>query len=476
MHRQGLEFFSQIPENLFSVFSGSLREIYIDLLFLVYGEYQRRVYTLSREDIVEIFTQYLESLDERDWQVEEEHLLEEVAKNARERAFQLLRRLVDTGWFNLEPEPDYTFRISVPDYAVILLDAMDKIRTGYRVEFRGRVLSIYQNLTGQEGFSYVALQQAYESAVDLINGLKSLNHSIKNYTEKLLETDDVRSILNQIFDEYQANVLGDQYHRLKTSEHISKYRIGILKRIREWQSNRPEIYNQSEMMVKEKQAADRGAAENILYEWLEYLENCFGEEMDKLLREIDHRNARYARSAAERLRLKLHGEKGKGQDIFTVLYYLGELAREQGEKTLTPDKISTALALSPQAFVDSQSPRKPPVRRQPHKPQPLPATPISAEVRKQKLARFGARIAQEITVEQVNNYVLEMLAGRDECPLEQLPLETSDHWVKLIYIILYSRSKKARYHLEGQRGETISVKGGTAEIPNLVIKREEKQM
>ncbi|SFG14549.1 hypothetical protein SAMN05660649_00863 [Desulfotomaculum arcticum] len=467
----GKDFFARVPENFFSIFSRNLKEIYVDLIFLVYQEYNQRIYTLSRDHIIELFTEYLESMGEQTWQVDEDSSPEEAGKSAREQALQYLRRLVDSGWLNLEPELDYTFRISIPDYAIVMLEAMNKIRTGYRVEFKGRILSIYQNLTGSEGFSYVALQQAYESTQELIDGLKSLNHSIKNYTEKLLEAEDVRAVLSQIFDVYQTKVLGEQYYRLKTSEHISKYRVGILKRTREWRSSRDEIIRQAAVMVREKRVPDTGAAENLLYEWTEYIDTSFGREMDRLLSEIDRRNARYARSAADRLRFKLHQGRGAGQHIYTVLAYLGKLAKESGEKTLVPGEITGFIALFPQVAVDNHSLRRPPAARQTHKPQPLRAVAVPEEVRRKQLQQFGSRVAEEVTVEQVNNYVDNILGENDVCPIEQVPLNSRNQWVKLIYIILFSQSPTANYRLEGERGETVAIKEGSIEVPNLVIKR-----
>ncbi|AGL03131.1 Wadjet anti-phage system protein JetA family protein [Desulfoscipio gibsoniae] len=471
MQMYGKEFFTQVPDNFFSIFSRNLKEIYVDLIFLIYQEYNKRIYTLSRDHVVDLFSEYLEGLGEQAWQVEEGEAAGETAKSAREQALQYLRRLVDTGWLNLEPEPDYTFRISIPDYTIVMLEAMNKIRTGYRVEFKGRILSIYQNLSGSEGFSYVALQQAYESTQELIDGLKSLNHSIKNYTEKLLEAKDVRAILSQIFDVYQTKILGEQYYRLKTSEHISKYRVGILKRTREWRSNRNELVRQAGIMVREKRVPDAATAENLIYEWIEYIDASLGQEMDRLLSEIDRRNARYARSAADRLRFKLHQGRGAGRHIYTVLAYLGQLAKESGEKTLAPGEITRSIALFPQVAVDNQSLRKPPVARQTHKPQPLQAASVSDEVRQKQLLQFGSRVAEEITVGQLNNYVDSILGERDICPIEQVPLNSRSQWVKLIYIILFSQSPVASYRLEGERSETIAIRDGAIEVPNLVIKR-----
>ena len=38
--------FEQIPENFFSVLAGPLKELHAGLLFLVYEQYRRTIYTL----------------------------------------------------------------------------------------------------------------------------------------------------------------------------------------------------------------------------------------------------------------------------------------------------------------------------------------------------------------------------------------------------------------------------------------------
>jgi len=464
--------FACIPPNLFSVLSSPLKEVYADLLFLIYQQYRRTIYTLPREVIIDLFTGYLEEAGEDAWLLEDEDYPGEQAGNARERSNQLLRRLIEAGWLVQEQDYDYAFRVSIPDYALVILEALDKVRTGYRMEFRGKILSIYSALTGEDGISYIALHQAHESTLELIDGLKRLNHSIKLYTEKLFEAKDIRALLNQIFDEYQAEVLGEQYYRLKTSEHVSKYRTGILRQVKEFRSNRPQILNEARAMVEEKQAEDELSAENKIYEWLEFIESSF-ENMDELLEEIDRRNAQYARAAAERLKFQLQQGRGVERHLSAVLAYLAEMARRYGERAVSPEEVNRSIALFPQEVVDEHSWKQPPSARRPHRPHPLPAAFVPDEVRVSKLSRFSVRVAEEVTVEQINRYVDKILEKETSCPLEKVPLNTREEWVKFIYLIIYSRSRRAAYRLEGRRGETVPVKRGLVEIPNMVIKRKE---
>ena len=463
--------FAHIPENLFSVLAGPLKELHAGLLLLIYDQYCRTIYTLPRETIIDLFCEYLETVHLPE-QWPEDDFEQNSVYSTRDRASQLLRKFVDTQWVMQEQHYDYSFKISLPDYALFLLETLDKIRTGYRMEFRGRVLSVYQNLTGEESMTYIAIQQAQESTAELIKGLTSLNHSIKKYTEKLLEIKDPHSIISQIFDEYQTQILGEQYYRLKTSEHISKYRTGIISRVKEWQTNRVDIINQANRMVGEKQVETRIEGENKIYEWLEYIEESFS-SMDEILKEIDHRNAQYARSAVEKLRFQLQQGRGDEQQLIMLLRELARQARQKGEDEEVSEEIISAIRLFRQQTVDELSIKLPSREKKVHAPKPLQLVEVNQETRDVKLKRFRERVREEITLDEINRYVGQLLHEKEALPLSKTPLETREHWIKLIYILLYSRSRRANYILSGKRGSTVSLKKGQIELPALTLQRKD---
>ena len=465
--------FNHIPANLFSVLAGPLKEVHAGLLMLVYDQYRKTIYTLNKDVLIDLFSEYLESLDEDAWlNVEEEAEYRSLARNIRERSNQFLRKLVDAGWLIQEQYYDYSFKMTLPDYALALLETFHKTSTGYRMEFKGRVLTIYQNLTGDEGMSYVALHQAAEDTLGLIDGLKRLNHSIKRYTEKLLDATDARGILSQIFDEYHNKVLGEQYYRLKTSEHVSKYRTRILAKVKDWQSNRTEIVNQARVMVNEKQVEVAVHGENQIYGWLTLIEDSFL-QMDEILEEIDRRNAQYARAAVERLRFKLQQGKGIEQKLAVVLNYLSNEVKRYGEKEEAPEIINSTIGLFPQRVIDEFSPKSPPKKGRPHVPTQQENREIDPYTRERKLAKFRSRVQEEITVKQINEYVHQLLQDKPSLTLAEAPLKTREQWIKLIYIILYSNSHRANYILTGPKGETVSVDGGALEVPGLIVERKE---
>lgn len=472
--KSGGNLFSFIPENLFSVLSGPLKELHAALLLLIYDQYCRSIYTLPRETIMDLFCEYLETASgPEEWPEDEWEQLP--VSSTRDRASLLLRKFIDTKWIVQEQHYDYTFKITLPDYALLLLETMDKIRTGYRMEFRGRVLSVYQNLTGEESMTYVALQQAQESTAELIKGLTGLNHSIKKYTEKLLEFKNPYEIISQMFDEYQTKILGEQYYRLKTSEHISKYRTGILSRVKEWQSNRTEIVAQAGRMVEEKQVESRIQGENRIYEWLDSIEESFM-SMDEILEEIDRRNSQYARSAVEKLRFQLQQGRGVEQQLVMLLRGLARQARQKGEQDETPGEVARSIRLFRQQAADEQSIKLPSREKKAHAPQLLQLVEVNRELRDSKLERFRERIREEITLDEINRYVDTLLQGRQTLPLSEIPLQIKEHWVRLIYILLYSRSRRAGYTLTGVRGSTVRLKKGSIELPALTLQRKDKPL
>ena len=52
-------------------------------------------------------------------------------------------------------------------------------------------------------------------------------------------------------------------------------------------------------------------------------------------------------------------------------------------------------------------------------------------------------------------------------------MRTREQWIKLIYILLFGRSRRARYLLGGEHGKTVSLLGGSVEVPALILKRKD---
>src|SRR5699024_481129 len=119
--------FSHVPNQLFSVLAGPLKKVHADLLFVVYEQYRKTIYTLDRDIIIDLFTEYLETSSEEIgmYLEKKEELLHQ--DNNRERAFYFLRKFIEAKWLIQEQDFNHTFKISLPDYALRLLETLQKI-------------------------------------------------------------------------------------------------------------------------------------------------------------------------------------------------------------------------------------------------------------------------------------------------------------------------------------------------------------
>ena len=288
------------------------------------------------------------------------------------------------------------------------------------------------------------------------------------YTERLLKTEQPREIIRQILVDYYEEILGEQYYRLKTSDHISKYRAGILRQVKNLRHNRHEIISQAETMVKERQANNRMDAENMLYNWLEFIEENF-QGMDDILNEIDNRNRRYVTSAMEKLQFQMTEGAGSEEQLKRVLRYLATQAKQEGEKKGVPSKLGQLLHLYPQRVVDDQSMKKPVRTSKEHAPAPVQVQKVDETARKKSFAKFKKRVEEEITIKDINQYVREYLGEGGSLYLHEFPRKTKQDWIKLIYILLYQNSQKADYRITGTRGDMIELDDGRIELPRQVV-------
>jgi hypothetical protein len=464
--------FDKIPNDLFALLTGKLKSVHIDLLFLLFDLYRNNSTEIEKELVISLFSEYLElNSDEYAYGTEGDFI-----KDVRERAHSYLLKFTQYGWVKQEQYTDYKYRVFIPEYASRILETLDRIEKGFRLEFTGTVLSIYQNLSGEEGNSYYAIQQAKENTYSLINGLRELNHNIKTYIENLIEMKDAKLILENIFNEYGEKILGTHYYRLKTSDHISKYRTKIIDKIRDIYSNEKNIKIQAELMKREDFSTSILEAENTIYEWLEFIENSF-ENIYDLLDEIDARNKKYHRAAITRIKMEINKTGNITSKINNILVHFAEILKENDgyKQKLYEGFLNTQIDLYSQTYLDENSVKRGTMKKPKLEPKPMEVRTIDENTKEQKKQAYKDELKKEITVSKINNYVFNVLEDRDELSLADFPFENKDDYIQLIFTLLHSSNNKANYKLvlnkDGERG--LKVKKGM--VPNMTVRRKERK-
>jgi hypothetical protein len=202
--------FDIIPDKLFSVLASPLKEDYAAILFKIYEQYLLTTFGIEREVLVDIIVDYIEEKQESDYfgralddEIWEESL--DYPTGARDRAAFVLRKLESAGWLTVETYSDYKQYVTLNDYAIRILETLDKIRQNRQTEYQGFVFATYTLLHSSEADRQgnLALEKAYEQTEQLINGLKSLNHNIKRYIERVLSQKNPGEILRMHFQDYK---------------------------------------------------------------------------------------------------------------------------------------------------------------------------------------------------------------------------------------------------------------------------------
>lgn len=470
-----INLFNKLPDNFFSILAGSLKEIHMELLFLVYEHYKKTIYVIDKEIVIDLFVEYLE-IHNDEIGFKDENGDEEFIKGKRERAHYFLLKFCQHGWLRQEQYLDYKYRITIPDYAVKILDTFEKITIGYQMEFSGTVLAVYQNLSGNEGNTYYAIQKAHEDTLILINGLKELNHNIKYYMEKLMEQENAKEVLEQLFNEYGEKVLGKHYYRLKSSDNISKYRTKIIDKVRDIRHSLENIELQAQIMVKEEFAETTVEAENQLFLWLETMENAF-EYIYEILSEIDARNRMYHSAAITKIKFHLNKTGYVTSKINKILIFLSNVVKEGNDelKDLTVDKLVELIDLFNQAYIDDKSLKLGYEKKAKVQQSPMKSRKVNNETRFKKIKEYREQLQNEITVQKINDFVSKVLDRKDKGNLYEFPLSTNNDYVNIIFTILHSTNHKSNYRLKLKDKiiKKIEVENGI--VPNMEIEKKEKR-
>lgn len=462
--------FSIIPERFFGILAGPNREIYADLLLQIYNLYQQTPFRLQREDVVGLIMEVLE--EREDFVPEEEG---EELGSTRERANFILRRLCspEVGWFNLEEDNDYRQYVTVTEPARIMLEALERIANRRTEEYRGFVFATYSALCSPESEHQkdLALDSAYRETKNLLNSLKTLRDNIKGYIKEAVNKTSAKELLVLHFEEYMQNIVDQNYHRLKTSDHVSRYRPAIINKINEWESRYAdeiiELYRQREREKPEE------VIRQEFYEKTSYIRTAY-RELDIYLEEIDRYNALYAKSSYRQLKYLLESDGDLLRTLVDILNYLAEQVAK-GELTLKENLAhDLPVRLGEFKFFGEDPlyrPRRP--AREHRSQQKLSLMP--PEQKKELVKKALEEIRARYSVDVINEFFRSKAAGRDEVWAEEL-VENLDDFIKLIYLNVYFRHKKAVYTIAEKKKRFLGekVRKGPFTFRNIRIARKGK--
>lgn len=456
--------FGIIPKEFFTPLASPNRLVYWDCLCRLFQAMSAQLsFGIEREILVDELQFYFEQNQAAEFEEDDIN-----GMDSRKKANEMLRLLEKYGWLEVETDKSYVQRVNFYDYAVKVMKTLLEISDGRKVEYQGYIYTIYSLVRTNTDHPAVVLQQIRDNTDMLITGLKNLNSNIKHYIDELTKHKTVAEIMNALFNDYITNIVDKAYHRLLTSDNVSKFRPEIIERLEAHGHSSRYITKTSEELAAIREIPV-GQAEELVYQTLHEIVEAF-RNMDDILAEINRKNTQYQRAAVNRAKFLLAGTEDVRGQIKEILLYIGE-QMEQSQLDLNGiyeiEYLDNLVRLFGSSFIDEKSFYSPIEGKKEFHPQELIEAMPDVELRQEKLRKMTEKMQRILSPERIERFVEEQLGDREKIYASELPMETMDDFIRLIYVRLYGSRKRMRYRIE--KAEGANKISGEFDFPDFAI-------
>lgn len=437
--------FHVLPGNFFVPLSSPNRMVYWECICKLFSVMEHQLsFGVEREVLVEELQYYFE-------QSAAVEIVEEEFANSdsRGKANGILRKLEFYGWLEIETDKSYVQRVNFKEYSVRLMKTLLEIEEGKQIEYQGYIYTIYSLVRGTTDHSAVVLLQIMENTDLLITGLKNLNSNIKHYIDELTKHSTVAEIMDALFNDYITNIVDKAYHRLLTSDNVSKFRPEIMERLESRSKSRSYI-EKTALELAGLQETDLDTARENVYHYLHEIMEAF-RNMDDILNEINQKNTQYQRAAINRARFLLSGNediRGQLKELLVGIHEVMNRERMDLGGIYEIEFLDQLVRLYSCSFLDENSFYSPVEGRREFVPQQLVSREPDLELRQEKMRRMMEKMQRILSTEKIEHYVDACMGERNEMLATELPLSDAEDFVKIIYVRLYGQRKQMNYAIE----------------------------
>lgn len=446
--------FHILPENFFVPLAAPGKVAYWECICKLFNVMDNQLsFGVERDVLVEELQYYFE-------QANAASIMEEDAEagDARSKANWMLRRLEYYGWIEIETDKSYVQRVNFKEYAVKIIKTLTEIAEGRQIEYQGYIYTIYSLVRSNTDKPGIVLLQILENTDLLVTGLKNLNSSIKHYIDELTKHKTVAEIMDALFNDYITNIVDKAYHRLLTSDNVSKFRPEIVERLESRSRSRTYIEKASADIAGIKEIP-QGEAEELVYHYIREIIDAF-QNMDDILVEINHKNTQYQRAAINRAKFLLTGSEDIRGQLKELLIGVNERMNEENLELggiYRIDFLEELVRIYSMSVIDEKSLYAPIEGRKEFKPQEIGEEEPDLMLRRDKLQRMVEKMQRVMNPDKIDCYVKAHMGESGQIQASQLPLENTEDFVKIIYVRLYGQRRSMSYTVEA--GEEIDLSG-----------------
>lgn len=461
--------FQIISDNFFVPLASPNKIIYWECLVKLFTVMDHQLsFGVERDILVQELQYYFEQTQAA--AIDEEGF---AGKSSRDKANWMLRRLEYYGWIEVETDKSYVQRANFRDYAVKIIKTLLEIEEGKQIEYQGYIYTIYSLVRSSTDSPGIVLLSILENTDMLITGLKNLNSGIKRYIDELTKYKTSAQIMDVLFNDYIENIVDKAYHRLLTSDNVSKFRPEIVERLESKSRSRSYIEKASAEIAGIREIGVE-QAEELVYQYIHEIIDAF-QNMDEILSQINQKNTQYQKAAVNRAKFFLIGGEDIRGQLKEILSEVNEKINEENMELGGIYRIAfldELIRIYSSGVLDERSLFVPIEGKKEFKPAALINEQPDRELRQAKLKKMMEKMERVLNPQKINAYVLECMKGQDEILASQLPLETTEDFVHMIYVRLYGQRKNMEYVIEA--GKDIALNG--YRFRDFVIRKKKTQI
>lgn len=437
--------FNIIPENFFVPLASPNKKLYWDCICKLFTVMDNQLsFGVERDVLVEELQYYFE-------QSNAVSILEEDmdGDDSRSKANWVLRRLEHYGWLEIETDKSYIQRVNFKEYAVKVIKSLLEIADGKQIEYQGYIYTIYSLVRSNTDNPGIVLLQILENTDYLITGLKNLNSNIKHYIDELTKHKTVAEIMDALFNDYITNIVDKAYHRLLTSDNVSKFRPEIVERLESKSRSHTYVEKAASEIAGIKEISLEEAEEQVFHYIREIIDAFMN--MDDILMEINQKNTQYQRAAINRAKFLLTGSEDVRGQLKEILIGINDQINEENMELggiYRIDFLDELLRIYSMSVMDEKSLYSPIEGKKEFKPSQIAESEPDLALRQEKMRKMMEKMQRVLNPQKINQYVSTYMQEKKEMRASEFPMENVEDFVKMIYVRLYGQRKNMEYTVE----------------------------
>ena len=360
-------------------------------------------------------------------------------------AHAILRRLVATGWMELENKPQsFEQQITLPPHVIGFLEWLDQVTRQETAAYRQYAFTTYSALLAMldpeaREYAYTAFHAACDNCRQLMDSLKGLLGNIRQYHRALGEFVTANDVLKDHFEGYQVLVNERIFHPLVTRDAVMRFKQPVMHLVDRIRGDDGLLQAIAMQAVSEKRFPDSDSAIEFILPELQAIHETF-DGIDPVMMEIQTKNSAYTKASTDKLVYLLNQDRSMKEKLASILMqwrHVPEPSRGELERN---------IRLFRQQVLDEQSLFTRASRKM--RSTELPETVKDEKPDKDVLVGFLRGTRNRYAHAKVMRFMVEQFGVSPVLPIEDVRVETEDDFILVLLAALKEGEPGCFYKVE----------------------------